>query len=85
MVYNSHMKTTMDISDNILIRAKALAKKENVTLRTLMEEGLEMAIEAHHTRNKYAVKPVVFSGDGLAPEYQQKGWTGIRDEIYDRR
>jgi hypothetical protein len=33
------MKTTLDISDAILARAKKLAKREGTTVRALVEEG----------------------------------------------
>ncbi len=77
------MKTTIDISDNILLRAKDLAKKENITFKELTEEGLEHILKDRITRKKVKVKPILFSGKGLSPEYQDKSWNDIRKTVYD--
>lgn len=76
------MKTTIDISDHLLQRAKALAREEDTSLKELTEQGLELVIEKHLSRSPYVVKPVVFNGKGLSPEFKGKSWAGIRDEIY---
>lgn len=39
MGYIAYMKTTIDISDSILLKAKQLAREQNVTLRSFVEEG----------------------------------------------
>ena len=76
------MKTTIDISDHLLQRAKDLAREENTSLKELTEQGLELIIDKHLSRSPYVVKPVVFDGQGLSPEFKGKSWAEIRDEIY---
>jgi hypothetical protein len=76
------MKTTIDISDHILNRAKELARKEKTTLKELTEEGLTLVISEHSTREPRSIEPVVFDGRGLTEEYRGKSWAAIRDEIY---
>ncbi len=44
-----------------------------------------MAREAHERRAVYKVKPVVFGGKGLSPEYAQASWEKIRGASYRGR
>ena len=82
MVHDCSMKTTIDISDHLLNRAKEVARRDKSTLKELTEEGLELALARRDFRKSRQVKPVVFSGQGLSPEFQGKSWAEIRDEIY---
>jgi len=44
------MKTTLDISDELLARAKAVAAKERITLTRMVEEGLALRIRRKRPR-----------------------------------
>jgi hypothetical protein len=79
------MKTTLDISDNILKRAKRLAGKESLTLRSLVEEGLELAMAKRAKTGGYRCRPVTYAGKGLSDEYRDAGWNRIRDAAYKGR
>ena len=83
MVYNGIMKTTLEILDSILIKAKQLARDQNVTLRSLAEEGLKKIIEERAARRPLRIRPVTFRGKGLSPEYQGATWQRIRDAAYE--
>ena len=85
MGYANHMKTTLDISDNILKRAKRLARKRHVTLRSLTEEGLARMLEEGEKKDTRALRPVTFKGKGLTPEYAGAGWSQVRDGAYEGR
>ena len=79
------MKTTIELPDDLLERGKAAARRENSTLKALIEEGLRMALRAR-TRKRtapFAVQP--FQGDGLSAQFAGAGWEEIRDEIYRDR
>jgi citrate lyase beta subunit len=76
------MKTTIDISDHLLNRAKELARKENTTLKELTEEGLALVLAEHSARTPRRLEPVVFGGRGLSEDFRGKSWAEIRDEIY---
>lgn len=77
------MKTTLDISDNILRRAKQLAQRRQVTLRSLTEAGLSYILDAQEGAKAATPVPVIFKGKGLSPEFQDGGWTRIRDAAYE--
>ena len=82
MGYIFYVKNTNYISDHLHKRVKSLARKEKTSLRELTEEGLELVVEKHSSRGPHRVKPVLFGGQGLSPEFQGKSWADIRDEIY---
>jgi len=77
------MKTTIEISDSILTRAKQLAREQNVTLRSLAEEGLRKVIEERSARGSCRVSPVTFRGNGLSQEFQGATWEQIQDAAYE--
>jgi predicted transcriptional regulator len=79
------MKTTIEIQDELFERGKALARRENSTLRALIEEGLRLAIQARTRRpaQRFEVQP--FQGDGLTPEFEGAGWEKLRDVIHGDR
>jgi hypothetical protein len=77
------MKTTIEISDAILIKAKQLAREQNITLRSLTEEGLRRIIEERTVRKPESIKPVTFRGHGLSTEFQGASWQQIRDTAYE--
>lgn len=79
------MKTTIELPDDLLERCKSVARRENSTLKALIEEGLRLALRARSrkTSEPFVVKP--FQGDGLTPEFESAHWDVIRDEIYRDR
>lgn len=76
----THMKTTIEIADSLLLRAKARARERRVTLRSLIEESLASALDQPSDARE--VQPVTFRGNGLSKEFQDASWDRIRDEIY---
>jgi uncharacterized protein DUF6364 len=59
------MKTTLDINDQLLANAKALAAQQRTSLTRLIEEGLQLRLRAQHAaapRGKLRLP--VFKGRG---------------------
>lgn len=59
------MKTTLDISDDLLARAKAVSARERKSLTALIEEGLRLRLRAR--RSDKSARPVelaIFNGKG---------------------
>ena len=81
------MKTTIELPDDLLERGKAVARRENSTLKALIEEGLRLALRERTRSRKHAAPFAVqpFQGDGLSPDFAGVGWEKIRDEIYRDR
>ena len=54
------MKTTIDIADDLIDRARLVQKRDDVTLRALVEEGLRLTLERHAKPAKpYKFVPIV--------------------------
>ena len=79
------MKTTIDISDHILMRAKQAAGRHRRTLRSLAEEGLVTVLDRLESGVEPVVCPVTFRGNGLTAAFVGKGWSDIRDAAYGER
>ena len=59
------MKTTLDIDDALLVRAKAVSARERKSLTALIEEGLRLRLRARQASNAgQEVKIPVFHGKG---------------------
>ena len=76
----THMKTTIEIADNLLERAKARAREQRVTLRTLIEASLAATLDQPQPAAR--IKPVTFKGKGLSHEFVGASWDKIRDAIH---
>jgi len=81
----THMKTTVEISDTLAQEAKALAAKENTTLRALIEAGLRAVIKERKRRAPFQLPDGSFRGRGLQPELRGASWERIREAAYEGR
>lgn len=85
MIWATHMKTTVDLQDDLLERTKRTARREGTTLRALIEEGLRLVLKARQRKLRPVFRLRTFKGDGLTAEFRDTGWEKIRDEIYRDR
>lgn len=58
------MKTTLDINDQLLANAKALAAHQRTSLTRLIEEGLQMRLRAQVAPQRGKLRLPVFKGRG---------------------
>lgn len=80
----THMKTTVELSDTLLARAKQLASQENTTLRALIEAGLRQVLDEHEQRRSgFQLRDAHFTGNGLQAEFHQGDWAHIRQAAYE--
>ena len=79
------MKTTIDIHDELLHRAKRRAQRTGRTLRAIVEDGLRMTLEKPEAPvSSYCWKDLsVGSPDGPNP-FEKYTWAEMLEMSYDR-
>lgn len=81
----THMKTTIDIADHLLVEAKRKAREQNRTLRDLVEEGLRQVL-AEAPKKPFRLKKYPMKGDkGLQPGIREGDWETIMELAYGYR
>jgi hypothetical protein len=79
------VKTTVEIADALLARAKRLAKRSGRPLRALVEEGLRRVLADKPARSGYEL-PDRSAGSPEGPNpLAAMSWQDLRDEIYGGR
>ena len=79
------MKTTIELPDALLARARKLAAREQTTIRALVEESLRRTLAEREHGPRFVLKPVTFGGTGLHPDVADQGWDAIAARIYEDR
>jgi hypothetical protein len=79
------MKTTVEIPDALLERARSHARRSGRPVRALIEEGLRLVLQAESRSAAYRL-PDRSVGDEAGPNpLESLSWQDLRDEIYGRR
>ena len=79
------MKTTIDIADALLAEAKRIARREQTTLRELVELGLRRVVEERRRRRPFRLRKASFAGSGVQAQLRDLGWDGVLAVIYEGR
>ena len=77
------MKTTMDIEDVLLGRAKRHAKRVGWPLRAVVEEGLRRVLSERPEDAAYELPDASVGDPGAADPLEALSWQDLRAEIYD--
>lgn len=87
MIWLTHMKTTVEIAEDLFARTREVARREGTTLRALIEEGLRTALAGRELEQTepYHWPDLSVDGDGLFPELAEGSWEPFRDRIYAGR
>ena len=80
-----HMKTTVEIPNDLLNEAKRVARMERRTLRSLLEEGLRWVLDRRREPRQFQLKQKSVPGKGVQPGVAEGEWEQIRDLIYRGR
>jgi len=78
------MKTTVDISDPLLRKARRAAARRGTTLRALVEQGLRHVL-SDKERAPFKLRHVSFGSGGMRPEFAEASWQEILDASYEER
>ncbi len=78
------MKTTIEIADPLLARARRVAARRGTTVRALVEEGLRRVVAEERAPGRFTLRDASYGSGGLRPE-AQGGWERIRDLAYGGR
>ena len=76
------MKTTLDIKDDLLIRAKKLAKRTGRPLRAVVEESLRSTLAQAEQQSTYKLQDNSFGDANAEDPLESLTWQDLRDEIY---
>lgn len=80
------MKTTIDVAEALLEEARAIAARDQTTLRELVQEGLRRVIDERRSRHEpFRLRDVPAGSGGFLPEFADGNWNQVRDEIYKGR
>jgi Arc/MetJ family transcription regulator len=84
-IMGSRMKTTIEIPDDLMKAAKALARKQGTTLKSIIERGIRTTLKEEQRGSPYQLADRSVKGKGLQDEFQQAKWADIRDAAYRER
>jgi len=79
------MKTTVDIADALLARAKHHAQRSGVTLRAVVEEGIRRVLASEDAPSPYELPDLSVGDARHANPLESMSWPDLRDEIYGAR
>jgi hypothetical protein len=76
------VKTTIEIADDLFVRAQRVARAEQTTFRSLTEQGLRLVLDAKQGRPRKLPPLVTVRGGGRTEEFKHPAWDKIREAIY---
>ncbi|MYH50826.1 MAG: DUF2191 domain-containing protein [Gammaproteobacteria bacterium] len=76
------VKTTLDIQDELLARAKRHAQRTGRPLRAVVEEGLRQVLSAPTPRRRYRLPDHSVGEAGERDPLEAFSWQDLREVIY---
>jgi len=76
------VKTTVEIQDNLLLRAKRLAKNTGRPLRSIVEDGLRRALASAEQPKSYRLPDLSVGDPNKSDPLELLTWQDLRAEIY---
>jgi hypothetical protein len=79
------MKVMIELSKPLLREAKEFAKRNGISLSTLVEQGLRKVVPQRKSKKRFRLRLVTVGGDWLRPELRNASWDEILDLSYGDR
>jgi hypothetical protein len=80
------MKTTIELPDALFAQARRYAGARNMTMKSLIEQGLRKVMAEKKNEPKFKLRDGSFKGGGgMTPEYQNASWEEKLEMIYEGR
>jgi hypothetical protein len=79
------MKTTVEIPDALLDRARRHARRTGRPVRSLIEEGLRLVLESERASAAYRLPDRSVGLEGASNPLESLSWQDLRAEIYGGR
>jgi Bacterial antitoxin of type II TA system, VapB len=79
------MRTTVDLPDELLLEVQQIAREQNRTMRSVMEEALRATIARYQRVQAFELPDASVGGNGLQPEFRGVGWDELRAVAYGSR
>jgi Arc/MetJ family transcription regulator len=76
------MKTTIEIGDDLLAKARRAAVREGKTLREFVEEALRQRLSSLGGVPVFRLRKHAFTGRGCHPLMAEGHWETVRDYAY---
>ncbi|MCY3845499.1 MAG: DUF2191 domain-containing protein [Acidobacteria bacterium] len=77
------MKTTVELSDDLVFEAKRYAARHGMTLRAVIEHGIRSTLRAEGGAVKpFTLRDASVDGTGLQAEFRDESWSTMREAAY---
>ncbi len=76
------MKTTVEISDALIDRARRYARRQGTSVRALIEEGLRRVLDSEEPAAAYQLSDCSVGAAGKPNPLETLSWQDLRHEMY---
>jgi hypothetical protein len=79
------MRTSIDMPEALLAKAKEVARQRGTTLRELVLEGLRSVLDKQARAPRFRLRDASFGKGGLVEGLDETDWEKIREISYEGR
>ena len=79
------MRTTVDLPDELMAEVQRLAREQNRTMRSVMEEALRGTIAKYQHAHVFELADASVDGNGIQPGPHDASWDELRALAYGNR